>query len=155
LKTERRTKEETDELAARRARERGITLVELLIVMVIIGLLATLGFTKLFPKVGEAKIKMARAQIAMLGTALDMYRLDVGSYPNTEQGLRSLVENPDGVPSWKGSYLKKKEVPKDPWGYEYHYRSPGEEDREYDLVSYGLDGKPGGSGENADVVSWE
>jgi len=152
---ERRTKEETDELAARRRRQRGITLVELLIVMVIIGLLATLGFTKLFPKVGEAKIKIASAQMAMLGTALDMYRLDVGLYPSTDQGLNALVAQPDGVPGWKGSYLRKKDVPKDPWGHDYHYRSPGEDDRDYDLESYGLDDKPGGSGESADVRSWE
>ncbi len=133
--------------------EKGFTLMELLIVMVILGLLAALVGPKLFSKVGKAKIKTAKAQIALLETALDEFRLDVGRYPTTEEGLKALVENP-GVKGWDGPYLKKKKVPLDPWGNPYHYKCPGEHG-EYDLYSLGRDGKPGGTGEDADITSWE
>jgi general secretion pathway protein G len=131
----------------------GFTLIELLIVMIIIGLLASLVGPRLFRHVGEAKTKTAKAQIELLGTALDSYRLDVGKYPSTEQGLNALREQPSGVDTWNGPYLPK-DVPQDPWGNAYHYKSPGE-NGDYDLYSYGADNKSGGEGEDADVTSWE
>lgn len=131
---------------------RGFTLIELLIVMVILGLLAALVAPKMFQKVGTSKIKAAKAQIALLGTALDAYRLDVGRYPTTEQGLSALRVNP-GFDTWDGPYLPK-DVPKDPWGRDYVYRCPGQHG-DYDLYSLGADGREGGEGENADVVSWQ
>lgn len=132
--------------------KRGFTLVELLVVMVIIGLLAALVGPRLFPKLGKGKQAAAKAQIELLGQALDQFRLDVGRYPTTQEGLNALVTNP-GLERWDGPYLKK-DVPKDPWDRPYHYQSPGEHG-EYDLFSYGRDGSPGGEGEDKDVTSWE
>ncbi len=132
--------------------KKGFTLVELLVVMVIIGLLAALVGPRLFPKLGKGKQAAAKAQIELLGQALDQFRLDVGRYPTTEEGLNALVNNP-GIEKWEGPYLKKG-LPLDPWGRPYVYQSPGSHG-EYDLISYGADGKPGGEGEDKDVVSWE
>ncbi len=132
--------------------ERGFTLIELLIVMIILSLLAALVAPKLFQKIGSSKQKAAKAQIALLGGALDQFRLDVGRYPSNEEGLESLVKNP-GLDHWEGPYLPKN-VPPDPWGKPYIYRSPGEHG-DYDLYSLGADGQEGGDGENADVLSWE
>lgn len=132
--------------------KKGFTLVELLVVMVIIGLLAALVGPRLFPKLGKGKQAAAKAQIELLGQALDQYRLDVGTYPTTEQGLNALITNP-GVDKWDGSYLKKG-LPVDPWNKPYIYQQPGSHG-EYDLFSYGRDGNPGGEGEDKDVVSWE
>lgn len=136
-----------------RQKERGFTLIEILVVMIIIGLLAALVGPKLFGKVSAAKLKAAKAQIELFGTALDALRLDVGRYPTTEEGLKALREKPSGMESWKGPYLPK-EIPLDPWGRGYVYKSPGEHG-DYDLVSLGLDGVEGGEGENQDVVSWK
>jgi general secretion pathway protein G len=130
---------------------RGFTLVELLVVMVIIGLLAALVAPRLFPKLGKGKQAAAKAQIELLGQALDQYRLDVGSYPNTQEGLKALMANP-GVEKWEGPYLKKN-LPQDPWGKDYLYQSPGTHG-EYDLYTYGRDGKPGGEGEDGDLGNW-
>ena len=132
--------------------EKGFTLIELMIVIIILGLLAALVGPKLFGKVGTAKLKAAKAQIELFGTALDALRLDVGRYPTTDEGLKALREKPSGMENWKGPYLPK-EIPNDPWGKPYIYKSPGE-NGDYDMVSYGLDGAPGGEGENEDVVSW-
>jgi general secretion pathway protein G len=136
-----------------RKKERGFTLIELMVVVIIIGVLAALVGPKLFGKVSTAKLKATKAQIELFGTALDALRLDVGRYPSTEEGLRALRERPSGMEAWKGPYLPK-EIPSDPWGKAYIYRSPGEHG-DYDLFSYGLDGAPGGDGENEDVVSWK
>lgn len=133
-------------------REKGFTLIELMIVIIILGLLAALVGPKLFGKVATAKLKAAKAQIELFGTALDALRLDVGRYPTTDEGLKALREKPAGMESWKGPYLPK-EIPNDPWGRPYIYKSPGD-NGDYDLMSYGLDGAPGGEGENEDVVSW-
>jgi general secretion pathway protein G len=137
----------------RKRDQRGFTLIELLVVIIIIGLLAALVGPKLFGKVGGAKLKTAKAQIEMFGTALDTFRLDIGRYPTTEEGLKALREKPAGVEgAWEGPYLPK-EIPNDPWGTPYIYKSPGEHG-DYDLISYGLDKAEGGEGENQDVVSW-
>jgi general secretion pathway protein G len=131
---------------------RGFTLIELLIVMIILGLLAALVAPKMFQKVGSSKQKAAKAQIAMLGTALDAFRLDVGRYPTRDEGLDALRRNP-GFDTWDGPYLPK-DVPPDPWGKHYVYNCPGEHG-DYDLYSLGGDGQDGGDGENADVKGWE
>ena len=130
----------------------GFTLIELLVVVIVLGLLVGLVGPRLFGRVGQTKQATAKAQIELLGAGLDQYRLDVGAYPNTSQGLDAMQRNP-GVQNWNGPYLKKA-VPKDPWGNPYKYRSPGQHG-EYDLWSEGADGAPGGDGENADIVSWD
>lgn len=134
---------------------RGFTLIELLIVMVILVLLASLVGPRLFGQLGAAKGKAARAQIEMLGAALDTYRLDMSTYPLTEQGIAALTVAPTDpalASSWRGPYLKKT-VERDPWGNNYIYKSPGSHS-DYDLSSLGADGKEGGTGDDADVVSW-
>lgn len=133
-------------------RPRGFTLLELLVVMVIIGLLAGYVGPKFFGQIGKSEVKATKAQIDALQKSLDQYRLDVGRYPSTEQGLAVLVAKPADEPKWAGPYLSKA-VPKDPWGNDYQYRSPGEHG-EYDLLSFGKDGRPGGEGEDADLTSW-
>lgn len=130
---------------------RGFTLIELLVVMVIIGLLAALVGPRLFPKVGKGRQAAAKAQIELLGQALEQYALDTGDYPTTSEGLNSLVTNP-GNDRWDGPYLKKA-LPSDPWGKPYNYQAPGTHG-DYDLYSYGKNGVEGGSGEDADIVSW-
>ncbi|MFG6429506.1 type II secretion system major pseudopilin GspG [Roseateles sp. LYH14W] len=132
--------------------QRGFTLLELLVVMVIIGLLAGYVGPKFFGQIGKSEVKAARAQIDALTKSLDQFRLDVGRYPSTEQGLAVLVAKPADEPKWAGPYLSKA-LPKDPWGQDYQYRSPGEHG-EYDLLSLGKDGRPGGEGEDADLTSW-
>jgi general secretion pathway protein G len=136
------------------ANDKGFTLVELLVVLVILGLLAALVGPQLFPKLGKGKQAAAKSQIELFEQALDQFRLDVGRYPTTQEGLNSLVTNP-GIDKWEGPYLKKG-LPNDPWGRPYIYSSPGtHNDDEYDIVSYGRDGSPGGEGEDKDIVSWE
>ena len=132
-------------------RIRGFTLLELLIVIVIIGMLAAYVGPKYFTQLGKSERTMAKAQIAGLEKALDTFRLDVGRYPTTEEGLAALVNKPGAVTQWNGPYLKK-EVPLDPWGHPYQYQSPGA-NSEIDLRSYGKDGQPGGTGDNADISS--
>lgn len=130
----------------------GFTLLELLVVIVIIGMLAGLVAPRYFDQLAKSNTKIARAQIDSLEKALDQYRLDVGTYPTTEMGLTSLNARPQNLEKWAGPYLKKG-VPPDPWGASYSYKSPGEHG-EYDLLSLGSDGQPGGTGEAADITSW-
>jgi general secretion pathway protein G len=133
--------------------ENGFTLIEILVVVIIIGMLAALVGPRLFGKVGSAKLSAAKAQIELFGTALDTFRLDVGKYPTTEDGLKALREKPSGAEGWNGPYLRQ-EIPLDPWKKPYIYKCPGDHG-DYDLISYGLDGVEGGEGENQDVVSWK
>jgi general secretion pathway protein G len=136
-------------LLARNAR--GFTLVELLVVMVILGLLAALVVPAYLGRERKARSQAAKTQIELLGTALDTFRLDIGRYPSSQEGLNALRGAP-GIPGWDGPYLKK-DVPLDPWGRAYVYNAPGEHG-EYDLYSYGADGAPGGDGDARDVTSW-
>ncbi len=131
---------------------RGYTLLELLVVMVIIGLLAGYVGPRFFGQIGKSEVKVTKAQIDALQKALDQYRLDVGHYPSTEQGLQALMDKPAEEAKWAGPYLSKA-LPKDPWGHDYQYKAPGEHG-EYDLLSWGRDGRVGGDGEDADITSW-
>jgi general secretion pathway protein G len=133
-------------------RESGFTLLELLVVMVIIGLLAGLVAPQYFNQIGKSNVKIAKAQIDSLGKALDQYRLDVGVYPTTEEGLDALYTRPQNETRWSGPYLKKA-VPLDPWNRPYVYRSPGEHG-EYDLYTLGKTGQAGGTGEDVAITSW-
>jgi general secretion pathway protein G len=139
------------ERAFRRPREKGFTLLELLVVVVIIGLLAGFVAPRYFSQVGKSEVATAKAQIDALEKALDQYRLDVGRYPSAELGLKALVDRPPTEPKWNGPYLKK-DVPLDPWGKAYDYKLPGQK-WEFDLMSYGRDGRPGGNGEDADITN--
>jgi general secretion pathway protein G len=130
-------------------RIRGFTLLELLVVIVIIGLLAGYVAPRYFAQVGKSEVQVAKAQIDALEKSLDQYRLDTRRYPTVEEGLGALVARPGNDAAWNGPYLKKS-VPNDPWGHPYVYRTPGQKG-EYDLFSYGRDGKPGGSGDDADI----
>ncbi|HLV02903.1 MAG TPA: type II secretion system major pseudopilin GspG [Acidobacteriota bacterium] len=132
--------------------ERGFSLIELIVVLVILGLLATVVGPKVIERLSQGKTEIAKLQIDRLEGGLGLFRFDVGRYPTTAEGLRALVENP-GVDNWSGPYLDKTTIPRDPWGREYQYRSPGQHG-DYDLFSYGADGVEGGDGENADVSSW-
>jgi general secretion pathway protein G len=130
----------------------GFTLLELLVVMVIIGLLAGYVGPRYFAQIGKSEIKVARAQIDALEKSLDQFRLDTGHYPSMEDGLEALVKRPSSEIKWDRPYLKKN-VPQDPWGNAYLYRLPGEHS-DFDLFSYGKDGRPGGEGEAADISNW-
>ena len=130
----------------------GFTLLELLVVMVIIGLLAAYVGPKYFSQLGKSEIKAAAAQINAFEKALDQYRLDTGHYPSNELGLAALLTRPANEPKWGGPYLQKA-VPADPWGRAYIYKFPGEHG-EFDLVSFGKDGQPGGTGDAADITNW-
>ncbi len=134
--------------------QRGFTLLELLVVLVILGLLASLVGPSVLRQLGSSKTKTAALQIEELSSALDLYRLEVGSYPSGDQGLEALISKPSGVSGWNGPYLRKNLIRKDPWGFDYHYRYPGEHG-EFDLYSLGADNREGGEGENQDVNSWE
>ena len=130
----------------------GFTLLELLVVMVIIGLLAAYVGPKYFLQVGKSEVKMAQAQIDSLEKALHQYRLDIGQYPTTEQGLNALMTRPSNELKWQGPYLSKMPPP-DPWGRPYQYKYPGDRS-EFDLFSLGKDGQPGGTGDAADIANW-
>ncbi|HYD82019.1 MAG TPA: type II secretion system major pseudopilin GspG [Paucimonas sp.] len=129
----------------------GFTLLELLVVIVIIGLLAAYVGPKYFAQLGKSEVTVARAQMEAFGKALDAFRLDVGRYPTTGEGLAALLAQPAGIAKWNGPYLKK-EVPPDPWGHAYIYRAPGSKG-DFEILSYGKDGQSGGSGDDADIVN--
>ena len=132
----------------------GFTLVELLVVLAILGLIIGLVGPRVMKHLGGAKSDTAKLQVSDFSAALDIFYLENGRYPDTREGLDALVEAPAGMDKWNGPYLKKSKVPKDPWGHDYHYESPGQHGP-YDLYSYGADNSPGGEKDNQDVVSWE
>jgi general secretion pathway protein G len=133
----------------RRTRSRGFTLLELLVVMVIIGLLAAYVGPRYFSQIGKSEVKVAKAQMDAFEKAIEQYRIDVGRFPTTEQGLAVLYTKPSNEPKWAGPYLKKVPPP-DPWGNPFQYKSPGEAG-DFDLLSLGKDGRPGGTGEDEDI----
>ena len=133
--------------------QHGFTLIELLVVLVILGLLASLAGPKVISYLGGAKSDSAKLQVEEFGASLDLFKLETGRYPTSQEGLQALVQAPSGLNGWNGPYLKKKAVPKDPWGNEYHYVSPGQHGT-YDLSSLGADNREGGEGENKDLTSW-
>lgn len=135
-------------------RERGITLIEMLVVVTIIALFAALVAPRMLGRADAARRTAAHAQINSFMTALGAYKLDTGTYPTTEQGLQALRVKPENMPQWSGPYLPQ-EIPLDPWARPYLYKFPGEHGDEPDVISYGADGQPGGEGNNADIVSWK
>lgn len=140
-------------MQSKKRNQRGFTLIELLVVLVILGLLAALAGPRVMKYLGGAKSDTAKLQVEELSSALDLYRLEVGRYPTSDEGLKALVQAPGGVTGWNGPYLKKKDVPKDPWGNDYRYAAPGQHGA-FDLFSYGADNQEGGEGENKDLVNW-
>ncbi len=141
-----------DDLECRRRRQRGFSLIELIVVLVILGLLATVVGPQVIKRLGQGKAEIAKLQIDQLEGALGLFRFDVGRYPSTAEGLQALIENP-GIQNWSGPYLEKNSLPPDPWGRTYEYRSPGQHG-DFDLWSNGADGNPGGDGDDADITSW-
>jgi general secretion pathway protein G len=139
--------------AAGRRGEEGYTLVEILVVISIIGMLVALVGPRVLNYLGESKVKTAKIQIQSFAAALDLYYLDTGRYPSNSEGLDALVQRGGGIAAWNGPYLKGGNVPNDPWGKPYVYRSPGEHGT-YDIISYGSDGQEGGTGTAADITSW-
>lgn len=134
-----------------RRRQRGFTLLEILVVLAIIGLIAAIAAPQVFKSLGGAKSDSAKVQIEAISTGIDLYRLEVGKLP---PDLDALVKKPSGVDRWNGPYLRKSDIPKDPWGNPFQYRAPGEHG-DFDLYSLGADGAEGGDGEDRDVTSWE
>ncbi|HLJ18304.1 MAG TPA: type II secretion system major pseudopilin GspG [Bryobacteraceae bacterium] len=141
-------------IAIRKRNERGVTLIEMLVVVTIIALFAALVAPKMLGKADAAKRTAARAQIESFMTALGAYKLDTGRYPSTEAGLQALRTRPDNEPQWSGPYLPQ-EIPLDPWKRAYQYKYPGDHGDEPDIISLGADGAPGGDGNDADIVSWK
>ena len=137
----------------RKKRQAGFTLIELLVVLTILAMLAALVVPRVFRNLEKAKVNTAKAQIAALESAIGAYRLDVGSFPTTDQGLQALRLRPSGVDNWDGPYLPK-DVPLDPWGHPYVYRCPSDHG-DYEIISYGADGREGGDGPDQDIVSWK
>ena len=136
----------------KRRYQEGFTLLELLVVVAIIGLLAAFVGPRLFGNVSKSEVTTAKAQIEAFSRALESYRLDTGKFPETAQGLQVLVTRPPDSPKWNGPYLQK-EVPPDPWGHPYVYKRPGTHHPDFDIVSHGRDGRPGGTGEDADLTN--
>ena len=135
--------------------QRGFSLIELMIVLVILGLIAGIVGPQAMKYLGKGKTQSTKVQIENMSAALDMYRLEVGSYPTTADGLKALVTQPSNAKGWNGPYLKKGEVPKDPWNNDYQYKRPGSNNHPYDLFSFGADGTAGGEGEDADISLWQ
>ena len=139
--------------------QKGFTLIEIMVVVIILGLLAGIVLPKILGREEEAKVSAAKVQIKSMESALDGFKLDNGFYPTTDQGLSALIKKPEVgriSDKWKeGGYLKPARIPKDPWGKDFLYFAPGNEGREYEIVSYGPDNEQGGEGKNADIESWK
>ena len=138
--------------AIRRRNARGMTLIEILVVLVLIGVVLGIVGGNFIGKGEKAKADAAKIEIGQIGQTLDLYKLEIGRYPSTQEGLQALIQAPPGTTNWNGPYWKKQSVPKDPWGNEYKYASPGQAGA-YDIVSLGADGKEGGEGVNKDITS--
>jgi general secretion pathway protein G len=136
------------------ARIRGMTLIEILVVLTLIAIVMGIVGGNYLGQGEKAKQKAAKIEIEQIGQTLDLFRLEVGRYPTTQEGLQALITAPTGVPNWNGPYWKKSTLPKDPWTNEYKYASPGQHGA-YDLWSYGADGKEGGEGTDKDITSWQ
>lgn len=134
--------------------QKGFSLIELMIVLVILGLIAGIVGPQAMNYLGRGKSQSAKVQIENISAALDMYKLEVGNYPSASEGLKALVAAPGSAKGWNGPYLKKGGVPLDPWNNEYQYKRPGSNGQPYDLLSYGADNAPGGEGDNADINLW-
>lgn len=138
----------------RKTAEAGVTLIEMLVVVTIIGLFVAIVGPGLFKRADAAKVTAARSQVESFLTALGQYKLDTGAFPTTEQGLVALRVKPADIEQWAGPYMPK-DIPKDPWGHDYIYKFPSEHGDEPEIISYGADGQPGGEGFNADILSWK
>jgi general secretion pathway protein G len=134
-------------------RQSGMTLIEILVVLVLIGIVLGIVGGNFIGRGEKAKGDAAKIEIGQIGQALDLYKLEVGRYPTTQEGLQALIQAPSGAPNWNGPYWKKSTLPKDPWGNEYKYTSPSQSGGPYDIMSYGADGKEGGEGPNKDITS--
>jgi general secretion pathway protein G len=141
-------------LAPRGMRQLGMTLIEILVVLTLIGVVLGIVGSNYLGKSEQAKAKAAKIEIDQIGQTLDLFKLENGRYPTTQEGLQALVTAPPGLTSWAGPYWKKTTVPKDPWGHEYKYASPGAHGA-YDIISLGADGVEGGDGVNKDITNWE
>jgi general secretion pathway protein G len=139
--------------ARRFVREAGMTLIEILVVLVLIGIVLGIVGGNFIGRGEKAKSDAAKIEIGQIGQALDLYKLEVGRYPTTQEGLQALVSAPSGTSNWNGPYWKKSSIPKDPWGNDYKYTSPASGGGPYDILSYGADGKEGGEGANKDISS--
>jgi len=137
-----------------RRRARGMTLIEILVVLVLIGVVMGIVGTKFLGQGEKAKADATKIQINQIANSLDLFKLEVGRYPTTSEGLQALIAAPSSVPNWNGPYWREAQVPKDPWGHEYKYASPGTHGTAYDVMSYGADGVEGGEGPNKDITSW-
>ena len=142
-------------LAAQRNRPQGFSLIEIIVVITIIGVIVGWAATNIFGKQDQAQARIAKSKIVALSGPLDVYKLDTGKYPTTQEGLKALLQAPAGVPNWNGPYVKNDAELKDPWRNDLIYRSPGSENRPYEIVSLGSDGQEGGEGANKDLKSWE
>jgi general secretion pathway protein G len=135
--------------------DRGFSLLELLVVLLLLGAFAGIFAPKIFGQAEKAKQKAAKLEIDQIGQGLDLFKLEIGRYPTTQEGLQALMVAPSGVSNWNGPYLKRNTVPKDPWNTEYKYVSPGDQNRSYDIISFGADQKEGGDGDGKDITSWQ
>ena len=142
-------------LAGQRNRNQGFSLIEIIVVITIIGVIVGWAATNIFGKQDQAQARIAKSKIVAMSGPLDIYKLDTGKYPTTQEGLRALLQAPPGVPNWNGPYVKSDAELKDPWRNDLIYRSPGSEGRPYEIVSLGADGQEGGEGANKDLKSWE